>query len=65
MNKQELMNSIENIKKDFKTWDTLKTREVEQGIITKEQYVVDLEVSKQRLERQVEGIEKEIEMFFG
>ena len=64
MNKQQLLNSIENIKKDFKTWDTLKTREVEQGIITKEQYVADLEVSKQRLERQVEGIEKEIEMFF-
>lgn len=60
MSKLELLKTINNVKEDFKTWNDLKTREVEQGIITKEQYLEMLKVSKERLERQVVQIENEI-----
>lgn len=60
MNKQQLLNTIENVKLDFRQWNDLKVREVQQGIITHEQYEEALSVSKERIERQVAGIENEL-----
>lgn len=60
MNKQQLFNTIENIKEDNKNWNILKQREVQEGIITQEQYEEAAAISKDRMDRQIEGVEKEI-----
>lgn len=65
MNKQQLLNTIENVKLDFRQWNDLKVREVQQGIITQEQYEEALAVSKERIERQVAGIENELANLHG
>ena len=60
MNKQQLLNTIEAIRNDERNWNTLKLREVEQGIITKEQYMEMREISEQRTIAQITRIEDEI-----
>lgn len=65
MYKQQLLNTIENVKLDFRQWNDLKVREVQRGIITQEQYEEALAVSKERIERQVAGIENELANLHG
>ena len=60
MNKQQLINTIEGIRKDERNWNILKLREVQEGIITEEQYVEMREVSEQRTIAQIARIEDEI-----
>lgn len=60
MNKQQLINTIEAIRKDAQNWNTLKLREVEQGIITQEQYEEMQKVSDFRVNMQIARIENEI-----
>lgn len=60
MSRQELLNTIEAIKTNFNQWNELKVREVQEGIITQEQYKEAAAVSKDRMDRQIEGIENEI-----
>lgn len=60
MNRKELLNTIENVNQDFRNWNTLKLREVQEGIITKEQYEEMRSVSEQRTNSQISRIEDEI-----
>lgn len=60
MNRKELLNTIENVNQDFRNWNTLKLREVQEGIITKEQYMEMREISEQRTIAQIARIEDEI-----
>ena len=60
MNKQQLLNTIEAIRNDERNWNTLKLREVQEGIITKEQYEEMRSVSEQRTNSQISRIEDEI-----
>lgn len=65
MSRQELLKTIENIKEDNKNWNILKQREVQEGIITQEQYEEAAAISKDRMDRQIEGIENEIKNLRG
>lgn len=60
MNKQQLINTIEGIRKDERNWNTLKLREVQEGIITEEEYMEMREISEQRTVAQINRIEDEI-----
>ena len=60
MNKQQLLNTIEAIRNDERDWNTLKLREIEEGIITREQYMEMREISEQRTIAQIARIEDEI-----
>lgn len=60
MNKQQLINTIEGIRKDERNWNTLKLREVQEGIITEEEYMEMREISEQRTIAQINRIEDEI-----
>ena len=60
MNKQQLINTIEEIRNNERNWNTLKLREVQEGIITKEQYMEMREISEQRTNAQIARIEDEI-----
>ncbi|HJG97103.1 MAG TPA: hypothetical protein K8V90_08395 [Romboutsia timonensis] len=60
MNKQQLLNTIEAIRNDERNWNTLKLREIEEGIITREQYMEMREISEQRTIAQIARIEDEI-----
>lgn len=60
MNKQQLINTIEAIRNDERHWNTLKLREVQEGIITREQYMEMREISEQRAIAQIARIEDEI-----
>ena len=60
MNKQQLLNTIEAIRNDERNWNILKLREVQEGIITKEQYMEMREISEQRTIAQIARIEDEI-----
>ena len=60
MNKQQLINTIEAIRNDERNWNTLKLREVQEGIITREQYMEMREISEQRTISQIARIEDEI-----
>ena len=60
MNKQQLINTIEGIRKDERNWNILKIREVQEGIITEEQYMEMREISEQRTIAQIARIEDEI-----
>lgn len=60
MNKQQLINTIEAIRNDERNWNTLKLREVQEGIITREQYMEMREISEQRTIAQIARIEDEI-----
>ena len=60
MNKQQLINTIEAIRNNERNWNTLKLREVQEGIITKEQYMEMREISEQRTIAQIARIEDEI-----
>ena len=60
MNKQQLLNTIEAIRNDERNWNTLKLREVQEGIITREQYMEMREISEQRTISQIARIEDEI-----
>lgn len=60
MNKQQLINTIEGIRKDERNWNTLKLREVQEGIITEEEYMEMREISEQRTIAQIARIEDEI-----
>ena len=60
MNKQQLINTIEEIRNNERNWNTLKLREVQEGIITKEQYIEMREISEQRTIAQIARIEDEI-----
>lgn len=60
MNKQQLLNAIEGIRNDERNWNILKLREVQEGIITEEQYMEMREVSEQRTVAQIARIEDEI-----
>lgn len=60
MNKQQLINTIEEIRNNERNWNTLKLREVQEGIITKEQYMEMREISEQRTIAQIARIEDEI-----
>ena len=60
MNKQQLLNTIETIRNEERNWNTLKLREVQEGIITKEQYMEMREISEQRTIAQIARIEDEI-----
>lgn len=60
MNKQQLINTIEGIRKDERNWNILKIREVQEGIITEEQYMEMREISEQRTIAQINRIEDEI-----
>ena len=65
MNKQQLLNSIEAIRNNERNWNTLKLREIEEGIITREQYMEMREISEQRTIEQIERIEDEIRNLHG
>ena len=60
MNKQQLLNTIEAIRNDERNWNTLKLREIEEGIITREQYMEMRKISEQRTIAQIARIEDEI-----
>lgn len=60
MNKQQLLNTIEAIRNDERNWNTLKLREIEEGIITREQYMEMREISEQRTIAQIDRIKDEI-----
>lgn len=60
MNKQQLINTIEAIRNDERNWNALKLREVQEGIITREQYMEMREISEQRTIAQIARIEDEI-----
>lgn len=60
MNKQQLINTIEGIRKDSENWNTLKLREVQEGIITKEEYDELKEASQQRASAMIARINDEI-----
>ena len=60
MNKQQLLNTIEAIRNDERNWNILKLREVQEGIITREQYMEMREISEQRTISQIARIEDEI-----
>ena len=60
MNKKQLLNTIEAIRNDERNWNTLKLREIEEGIITREQYMEMREISEQRTIAQIARIEDEI-----
>lgn len=60
MNKQQLINTIEAIRNDERNWNILKLREVQEGIITREQYMEMREISEQRTISQIARIEDEI-----
>ena len=60
MNKQQLINTIEDIRKDERNWNILKIREVQEGIITEEQYMEMREISEQRTIAQIDRIKDEI-----
>ena len=60
MNKQQLLNTIEAIRNDERNWNILKIREVQEGIITEEQYMEMREISEQRTIAQIARIEDEI-----
>ena len=60
MNKQQLINTIEGIRKDERNWNILKLREVQEGIITEEQYMEMREISEQRTIAQINRIKDEI-----
>ena len=60
MNRKELLNTIENVNQDFRNWNTLKLREVQEGIITKEKYEEMRSVSEERTNSQIARIEEEI-----
>lgn len=60
MNKQQLINTIEAIRNDERNWNTLKLREVQEGIITREQYMEMREISEQKTISQIARIEDEI-----
>ena len=65
MNRQELLNTIEEIRNNERNWNTLKLREIEEGIITREQYMEMREISEQRTIEQIERIEEEIRNLCG
>lgn len=60
MNKQQLINTIEAIRNDERNWNILKIREVQEGIITEEEYMEMREISEQRTIAQINRIEDEI-----
>lgn len=60
MNKQQLLNTIEAIRNDERNWNILKIREVQEGIITEEQYMEMREISEQRTIAQIDRIKDEI-----
>lgn len=60
MNKQQLINTIEGIRKDERNWNILKIREVQEGIITEEEYMEMREISEKRAVAQINRIEDEI-----
>ena len=60
MNKQQLLNAIEAIRNNERNWNILKLREVQEGIITREQYMEMREISEQRAIAQIARIEDEI-----
>ena len=60
MNKQQLLNTIEAIRNDERNWNILKIREVQEGVITEEQYMEMREISEQRTIAQIARIEDEI-----
>lgn len=60
MNKQQLINTIEGIRKDERNWNILKIREVQEGIITEEEYMEMREISEKRAIAQIARIEDEI-----
>lgn len=60
MNKQQLLNTIEAIRNDERNWNILKIREVQEGIITEEQYMEMREISEQRTIAKIARIEDEI-----
>ena len=60
MNKQQLLNTIEAIRNDERNWNILKIREVQEGIITEEQYMEMREISEQRAIAQIARIKDEI-----
>lgn len=60
MNKQQLLNTIEGIRNDERNWNILKIREVQEGIITEEEYMEMREISEQRTIAQINRIEDEI-----
>ena len=60
MNKQQLINTIEGIRKDERNWNILKIREVQEGIITEEEYMEMREISEKRAIAQIARIEGEI-----
>lgn len=60
MNKQQLINTIEGIRKDSENWNILKLREVQEGIITQEEYDELKETSQQRTNAMITRIDAEI-----
>lgn len=60
MNKQQLLSTIEAIRNDERNWNILKIREVQEGIITEEEYMEMREISEQRTIAQINRIEDEI-----
>ena len=60
MNKQQLINTIEAIRNDERSWNILKLREIQEGIITEEQYMEMREISEQRTIAKIARIEDEI-----
>ena len=60
MNKQQLINTIEGIRKNERNWNILKIREVQEGIITEEEYMEMREISEKRAIAQIARIEDEI-----
>ena len=60
MNKQQLINAIEGIRKDSENWNILKLREVQEGIITQEEYNELKEISQKRTNAMIARIDAEI-----
>ena len=60
MNKQQLLSTIEAIRNDERNWNILKIREVQEGIITEEEYMEMREISEQRTIAQINRIKDEI-----
>ena len=60
MNKQQLINTIEGIRKDSENWNILKLREVQEGIITQEEYNELRENAQQRTDAMIARIDAEI-----
>lgn len=60
MNKQQLLNTIEGIRNDERNWNILKIREVQEGIITEEEYMEMREISEKRAVAQIDRINDEI-----